>query len=244
VSYVRRGSFAYRLRGRTYEMVPGSVLVGRPGDDYVCVHDHAGGDDCLSFRLAPELVDTMGGRREAWAAGMLPPRPELVVVGELAQAAADGRTDVGADEAGLWFAARFVRVAGGDEGERPAPAPRDRRRAVDVARWMDARAHEPIDLAAASAEAGVSPFHFLRAFAGTLGVTPHQYLVRARLRRAARLLAEEDRAITDVALECGFADLSNFIRTFGRAAGLSPRRFRQLARGDRKILQDRIGAAS
>ena len=77
-----------------------------------------------------------------------------------------------------------------------------------------------------------------------LGVTPHQYLVRSRLRRAARLLAEEDRSITDIALDVGFADLSNFVRTFHRAAGVSPRAFRRAARGDRKILQERLGAAA
>ena len=61
-------------------------------------------------------------------------------------------------------------------------------------------------------------------------MTPHQYLVRARLRRAARLLAEDERSITDVALAVGFADLSNFVRTFRRAAGVSPGRFAKSAR--------------
>ena len=77
-----------------------------------------------------------------------------------------------------------------------------------------------------------------------LGVTPHQYLVRARLRRAAGLLADEERSITDIALEVGFADLSNFVRTFHRAAGVSPTGFRRAARGDRKILQERMSAAA
>ena len=36
ISYVRKGSFGYRTRGRMYELVAGSVLVGRPGDEYVC----------------------------------------------------------------------------------------------------------------------------------------------------------------------------------------------------------------
>lgn len=75
-----------------------------------------------------------------------------------------------------------------------------------------------------------------------LGVTPHQYLVRSRLRHAARLLADDDRPVTDVAFEVGFADLSNFVRTFHRAAGVSPRGFRQAAKGDRKIFQDRLAA--
>jgi len=75
-------------------------------------------------------------------------------------------------------------------------------------------------------------------------VTPHQYLVRSRLRRAARLLAEPDRAVTDIAMDVGFNDLSNFVRTFHRAAGVSPRGFRKAAQGDRKIFQDRIAAYS
>jgi AraC-like DNA-binding protein len=58
--------------------------------------------------------------------------------------------------------------------------------------------------------------------------------------RPARLLADDDRPITDIAFEVGFTDLSNFVRTFHRAAGVSPRAFRRSARGDRKILQDRI----
>ncbi|HEY4729711.1 MAG TPA: AraC family transcriptional regulator, partial [Myxococcales bacterium] len=89
----------------------------------------------------------------------------------------------------------------------------------------------------------LSPFHFLRRFAKVLGVTPHQYLVRSRLRRAARLLAEGANSITDVAFDVGFGDLSNFVRTFHRAAGVSPGRFRRAAKGDRKILQERFAAA-
>ena len=75
-------------------------------------------------------------------------------------------------------------------------------------------------------------------------MTPHQYLIRSRLRRAARLLADATRPIGEIAFDVGFGDLSNFVRTFHRAAGVSPRRFRQAARGDRKIFQDRLGAGA
>jgi AraC-like DNA-binding protein len=242
VSYVRRGSFGYRVRGESYELVTGSVLVGQPGDEYVCTHDHVQGDECLSFYLAPELLEAIGARPQAWPTGGVPPLPELMVLGELAQAAADGRSDVGLDEAGLWFAARFVEVVSGRRA-RPAQAhARDRRRAVESALWMDAHSHEPIDLEGAGREVGLSAFHFLRLFSRVLGVTPHQYLVRSRLRRAARLLAERDRSITEVAYDVGFGDLSNFVRTFHRAAGVSPRAFRQAAKGERKILQERLVA--
>jgi AraC-like DNA-binding protein len=64
--------------------------------------------------------------------------------------------------------------------------------------------------------------------------------VRSRLRHAARRLADEDRSITEIAYDVGFGDLSNFVRTFHRAAGVSPLRFRQASRGMRKIFQDRL----
>jgi len=242
ISYVRKGSFGVEMRGKSFELVAGSVLVGHPGDEYTCRHDHAaGGDECLSFALAPELAESLGTRSEIWRAGGLPPLPELVVLGELAQATAEQRTDLGLDEVGLWFAARFARIVSGVKRiTAVAVREADRRRAVEAALWLDQHSHEAVDLEGAARAVSLSPFHFLRVFSRALGVTPHQYLVRARLRRAARLLSDGERKITDVALDVGFADLSNFVRTFHRAAGVSPRRFRRAAKGERKILQDRL----
>ena len=243
VSYVRKGSFGYHLRGRPFELVAGSILVGHQGDEYICTHDHhVGGDECLSFELAPALVDSLGGSNDVWRAGCVPPLPELMVLGELAQAAADGSNDVSLEEAGLMLVTRFVDVVSGRRYKPGSARACDRRRAVEAALWLDAHAHKPISLDRAAQNAGLSPFHFLRLFALVLGVTPHQYLVRSRLRRAARLLADDNRPITEIAFDVGFGDLSNFVRTFRRAAGMSPRRFRAAARGDRKILQDRMAA--
>lgn len=243
IAYVRKGSFGYRVRGQTHELVAGSLLVGRPGDEYECSHDHAVGDECLSIHLTPEAVEAIGDDARAWRAVSMPPLAELMVLGELAQAAAEGASDVGVDEIGLCLASRFVDVASDRPRARRAATERDRRRAVDAALWIDAHSQEQVDLDRAATEAGLSAFHFLRLFGKVLGVTPHQYLVRSRLRRAARWLADDARSITDVAFAVGFGDLSNFVRTFHRAAGVSPRAFRRAARGDRKILQDRLAAA-
>jgi AraC-like DNA-binding protein len=240
VSYVRKGSFGCHSRGRSFELVAGSILVGHPGDEFTCTHDHVCGDECLSFFFSPELVEAIGDRGEVWRIGAAPPLPELMVLGELAQAAADGRSDVGLDEVGQLFASRFVAVVSG-RPRQPKPATaRDRRRAVETALWIDAHSHQEIDLDAAAAQADISPFHFLRLFSSVLGVTPHQYLVRSRLRHAARLLADHELSVTDVAYDVGFGDLSNFVRTFHRAAGVSPRRFREASRGMRKIFQERL----
>ena len=240
ISYVRKGSFGLRCRGKFSELVAGSVLIGHPGDEYTCTHDHVCGDECLSFFLSPELVDAIGDRKDIWQIGCAPPLPELMVLGELAQAAADGFSDIGLDEVGQLLASRFVEVVSGKARKAGPHAARDRRRAVEAALWIDANSHREIHLEDAAAQAGISAFHFLRLFAHVLGVTPHQYLVRSRLRHAARLLADDDRPVTDVAYDVGFGDLSNFVRSFHRAAGVSPRRFREASRGMRKIFQERL----
>src|SRR6185436_6470051 len=212
ISYVRKGSFGLHCRGKFSELVAGSVLIGHPGDEYICTHEHVCGDECLSFFLAPEL----------------------------AQSAADGSSDIGLDEIGQVLASRFVEAVSGKPRKSGPDAARDRRRAVEAALWIDANSHHQINLEDAAAQAGISPFHFLRLFSEVLGVTPHQYLVRSRLRHAARRLADDDSPVTDIAYDVGFADLSNFVRTFGRAAGASPLKFRQASRGDRKIFQERL----
>src|SRR5689334_1081607 len=96
LAYVRRGSFGCRARGHTFELVRGSLLVGRPGDEYTCTHDHTRddvvGDECLSFQLDAALAEELG-TLDLWRARALPPLAEMVVLGELAQAAADATTD-------------------------------------------------------------------------------------------------------------------------------------------------------
>jgi AraC family transcriptional regulator len=242
LSYVRTGSFGYHARGASFDLVAGSLLVGRPGDEYICTHDREGGDECLSFELTPTLVETLGGQTGIWRTGCLPPLPELMVLGELAQAVANGTSNLGLDEVGMLLSARFVDTVSGRTQSPPKAAARDRRRAVETALWIDANSHEPIDLDSVAGAAGLSSFHFLRIFTRVLGVTPHQYLLRSRLRHAARLLAETNISVTDIAFEVGFGDLSNFVRTFHRAAGVSPRGFRRAVKGDRKIFQDRLAA--
>lgn len=241
LAYVRKGSFGCRTGGRTFELVAGSILVGHPGNEYTCSHEHhVCGDECLSFQFTSDLVEPLGAMK-AWRVGAMPPLASLIIVGELAQAAVEKKSDLSLDEIGMMLAARFAAAASGESNRQDLSA-RKRRRAVEAALWISEHAPEPIDLAAIARLSGLSPFHFLRSFAKTIGVTPHQYLVRCRLQQAAGLLAERERAITDIALDCGFNDLSNFIRTFRRAAGMSPRAFRRASKGDRKKVQERLAA--
>lgn len=243
VSYVRQGSFGCHTRGEFHELVAGAVLVGHPGEEFMCTHEHVCGDECLSFHFSAEFVDGLGIRAARWQAGSIPPVAELMVLGELGAAIASQSSEVGLDELGVLLAGRYVDLVSDKQRRREPVTPSDRRRAVRAAMWIDANSHNEIDLDATSREAGLSPFHFLRIFSNALGVTPHQYLVRSRLRHAARLLAGDESSITDIAGIVGFNDLSNFVRTFHRVAGVSPRHFRRIPGGDRKIFQDRLAVA-
>jgi AraC-like DNA-binding protein len=238
ISFVRKGSFGYRRGERSFELVAGAVLVGYPGDEYLCTHEHhGGGDECLSFQYTQEVVDELAPKAR-WRVGALPPMAPLMVIGEWAQTVADANSDASWDEIGLMFGSRLAQVTTGKVTPARKPLSRDRRRAVETALWIDANARSDIDLATAAKVAGLSSYHFLRVFAAVIGITPHQYLVRARLRNAARLLVESEQPITDIAFDVGFNDVSNFVRTFGRAAGAPPRAFRHAARANRNFFQE------
>ena len=240
ISYIRRGSFGCHTQGRQFDLVAGGFLLGSPGDEFKCSHDHhVCGDECLSVQLSPEVAESLPGRSTDWRIGALPPVAELSLLGEFVQHVAEGGADLGLDEAALWLAARFLLLSA---DARAAPgaaalASRRRRAMLRAADWIDDRSAEDVDLSKAAGAAGLSPYHFLRTFKAVIGITPHQHLVRARLRRAARRLLDDDASITDVALDVGFADLSNFINSFRRATGVSPSRFRQLPKGDRNFFQ-------
>src|ERR1700712_5888571 len=90
ISYVRKGSFGLRCRGKSHELVAGSVLIGHSRDEDTCTHEHVCGDECLSFFLSAELVETLGDSTAIWQAGCAPPLPELGGLGEFGQSAGGG----------------------------------------------------------------------------------------------------------------------------------------------------------
>lgn len=68
----------------------------------------------------------------------------------------------------------------------------------------------------------MNPYHFLRTFNAVSGVTPYQFVLAQRLKRAAVRLRRTTDPISVVAYEAGFNDLSTFNRRFRRIMGMTP----------------------
>ena len=235
IAIVTSGSFQYRAAGAAAGremMTPGSILLGSHGQCYECGHEHAAGDRCLSFRFTPEYFESISadargrGADRAFRLVRLPPARELSPLVAEACAALGGSVEEGWEELGVRLAARAVhfdscRAPSSDPVSASAVA-----RVTETIRAIEDRPDETMSLASLARLAGLSRFHFLRMFESLTGVTPHQYILRARLRLAATRLQLDTSKILDVALDSGFGDVSNFNRTFRAEFGVSPRAYR------------------
>lgn len=93
-------------------------------------------------------------------------------------------------------------------------------------RFIDERFDQPIDLHAMAQQAGLSRFHFVRAFREEFQVTPHRYLRERRIERAKELLAGGALSVTDVCFEVGFESVGSFSMLFHRLVGQPPTTYR------------------
>lgn len=98
---------------------------------------------------------------------------------------------------------------------------------------MEAGSGADLRLGELAADAGLSPFHFARAFRNATGTPPHRYLMALRLERACRLLEASRRPVTAIASDVGFADPAYFARAFRRAFCATPTEWRRLHGGGR-----------
>ncbi len=89
------------------------------------------------------------------------------------------------------------------------------------------RPEEPHGLEEMAAQAGVTPSHFCRIFKRASGVSPHQYVMKARLDRAQQLLAQSNLSMAAIAETLGFTSQSHFTRAFRRFTGATPGDFRR-----------------
>lgn len=222
IAMVVSGTFQYRTGSSRDLLTPGSLLLGNCGQSFECSHEHATGDRSLSFGYSRERFEELTQRSPARFR-----RHRVPVVREIAPLVARAfAEDRCWEEMSVALAPRAFALASGDErGVREAP--RNAESAVTrVVRAIERNPTASLPLQTLARAAGLSPYHFLRTFERLTGATPHQYVMRARLRAAAVRLRREDAKIIDIALDSGFGDVSNFNRAFRAEFGVSPRQYR------------------
>jgi AraC family transcriptional regulator len=146
----------------------------------------------------------------------------LLAVGRAAQNAAPA---LYADSIGQMIATHLL--YGADTGRFEPPGTLGRPALNAVVDYMHLHLQDDLDLAILARLANLSKFHFLRLFAQATGTTPHRYLVRLRLQRAATLLRDTRQSVQQVAEACGYRSQGHFAGAFRRQYGLTPTDFRR-----------------
>jgi AraC-type DNA-binding domain-containing proteins len=240
IAVVLAGSFQYRAQtgsGAHDElMTPGSLLLGNAGQHFECGHEHAAGDRCLAFQYTPEYFDELAGhsgsRRSisGFRAMRLPPFRALSPLVARACAGLSSPLEMEWQELSVQFATLTLELASGHSPDLHRTTSSTLARVTRSVRLIDRQPHDQHSLGSLAQEARLSPYHFLRTFERLTGLTPHQYVRRARLREAAIRLTTGPEKVLDIALDCGFDDVSNFNRAFRGEFGVSSRGYRTASR--------------
>ncbi|HWA80483.1 MAG TPA: AraC family transcriptional regulator [Acetobacteraceae bacterium] len=246
IALVLEGSFRYRS-DQSALLYPGAFLLGNAGACFVCGHEHGVGDRCLALRLAPDFfaeiaASAVGSSRFRFPASMLPASrkfalPRIESEARRRQGLAMEEWVVGLVEAVL------ATLAGGAHGIIE-PSARDRRRISDVLRHIEENCQEKLDLSGLARVARMSRYHFLRTFRRALGLTPYQFVLNVRMRRAAAGLSTSPAPISTIAFEAGFGDLSTFNARFRDLFGKSPSAFRRSGQTDQSPRRSSVRAST
>ena len=233
IAIVLAGSFQYRSPLGRSLMSPGSLLLANLGHCYECGHAHGEGDRCVAFYYQADYFDRLASdvgvpaARLKFVAPRVPPLEEVAPFVARAAVGAIGATHFSWEELALHLAAQALRLAAGLPARDFSAPLNAEARVARVVRAIDDRPDGDLRLARLARESGLSPYHFLRTFERLIGITPHRYILRTRLREAATRLVTESRNVSAVAFDSGFGDISNFTHAFRREFGVSPRAYRR-----------------
>ena len=225
IAAVIEGSFRYRAGRDSEVMSPGALLLGNCGRYFECGHEHGTGDRCISFHYTPEFFDRCGVRGP-FPVHRVPPLATLTPWLVEARLAVQAPERVAIEELAHGLVGAVLGVLGKNGEVSRAATAADERRISATLRFIEANLAEQLPLAQLASAARMSEFHFLRIFKQVTRVTPHQYILRARLREAALRLKANADDVLEIALAAGFLDLSNFNHAFRTEFGVSPRIYR------------------
>lgn len=211
------GAWHYHRDGERYDLGPGHVTVGSPGDEYGCAHSPSHPNSNVLISLT---ADAIGEESEQlFKSGVMVMES---LTGYIVRAADCSDND---EFDSLVFQIFDLVSHASYNGERRRVT--CRLRAERVKRYIEHHFAENLTLADLAKSVGVNPYTCLRQFSASQGETPFAYITRCRVDKAKRLLKSKKLAIEEIANQSGFTTHSYFCRTFKRITGLSPTEFRR-----------------
>jgi AraC family transcriptional regulator len=201
IAVVAAGSFQYRAGAGRELMTPGCLLLGNVDQCFECGHTHGTGDRCLSFGYASHYFEQLAadiGVRPRFHRLRLPPLRALSGIVaqvcarlELAEnGSASSLAQTSWEELSMSLAVQTLRLDGAAAVFDANVPESSVARVARAARMIDDDPSVDHTLGDLAREARLSRYHFIRTFQRLTGLTPHKYVVRARLREAAIQMAQ------------------------------------------------------
>jgi len=213
---------------RAYDLSPGTLLCGKPGQTRSSIVDFR----CYYIHLVlPDDSPYMG---------LLQNAPDFFQIidsaayGRLFESLITHLLDGGYDPESDFFNARllelfyYIRCDSQNNLNCPESFDKNRNRFIPQAtEFIRENFSRQITLSNLAERAGYSPNYFHHVFSSVMGKTPQEYLTEERIRNAKRLLVQSDKSLSEIAYECGFSSQSHFSRQFKKHTFSTPGQYRQ-----------------
>lgn len=222
-SFVEAGEFNLEVDGKEWRVGEGDVMLSRPGMRFRAGFEgKAFNDTCLSLTYLAAGDDRFDAA-QSWKKAnrtVLPASNRIAYLRWGLRRAVESNAPMFAE----YCATEIFRELPDRQNAKPISARKFAWYAerIEYARKrLGAEISEEMTASDVARSVGMSMFHFTRIFAELVGMPPHQYRLRARLREARAMLLE-GRSVTETCYACGFNNLSHFSRSFSRCYGSAP----------------------
>lgn len=246
ICYLERGRQIYRSCGQTYVLTGGDVFVAAPGED----HDTADQlEDCgvlywlilripedskrmlgLSARDSAALRDSLLQLPRRHFPGTHELKNQLSRLFDLYSAGREQLKTLRVRHQLLGCLFEILRCSSSLRSRSLSPG-------IDrVARKIRSCPEDNFSLSELAQEAGLSLSRLKAKFRSEIGIAPREYILRQKIEQAKLVLVCEERSVTSIAMSLGFSSSQYFATVFKRFTKMSPARFRQELRTDRRAL--------
>jgi AraC-like DNA-binding protein len=239
IEFVMNGVDEYYCDGKQYRATNNQLVLINPGE----VHTGATVSDSTLeyFSLYPdtqalqELASTLGLAisRDFCFHQALDDRPLLIdKFARLAQLFLKQEDSLQQEQA--FFDTMECLLSGSSPAEHTSGSHYPDKRVTSLTEYIRAHFSEDITLRTLAGIVNLDPYHVLRIFKHSLGLTPYDYLLALRTEKARQQLRKGHK-VQDVAQACGFYDASHLNRAFYKITAVSPKMFRLSKSQDRTI---------